>query len=120
MPFFLLIKSFTIPLPRGPGLYNATSAITSLISYGFNFLEKSESLAHDALLCIQTGKVVSDQKRLKMDSDEFYVKTPAEMLEIFSDIPDAVANSYYIANKVDLNLHHQGEFLKYQIRFLYF
>ncbi len=69
-----------------------------------HFLEKAESAAHDALLCIQTGKVVTDQKRLKMESDEFYVKTPGEMLEIFSDIPYAVANSCDIASRIDLNL----------------
>ncbi len=70
-----------------------------------HFLEKSESVAHDALLCIQTGKVVTDQKRLKMESDEFYVKTEDEMFEVFSDIPYAVTNSSDIADRIDLNLH---------------
>ncbi len=69
-----------------------------------HFLEREDSVAHDALLCIQTGKVVSDKERLRMDSDQFYVKTAEEMAETFSDIKEAVTNSGYIADMIDLQL----------------
>ncbi|NOZ84399.1 MAG: DNA polymerase III subunit alpha [Epsilonproteobacteria bacterium] len=70
-----------------------------------HFLEKENSIAHDALLCIQTGRVISDRERLRMDSDQFYVKTAEEMLAAFSDIKEAVTNSEYIADMTDLNLN---------------
>ena len=45
--------------------------------------------AHDVLLCIGTGKTVSDTNRMRFYSDQFYVKSAEEMLELWSDLPEA-------------------------------
>ena len=59
---------------------------------------------HDALLCIQTGKIVEDEKRMRYPSREFYLKSGREMAEIFREVPEAVDNTLEVADRVDLQL----------------
>ena len=54
-----------------------------------HYLNQSDATPHDLLLCIGTGKHVQDAQRMKYSSDEFYVKSPEEMAEVFSDYPEA-------------------------------
>ncbi len=65
-----------------------------------------EADAHDALLCIQTGSVKSDEDRFKFHSQEFYVKSAAQMRELFPQdrYPDACDNTLLIAERVDLKI----------------
>jgi DNA polymerase-3 subunit alpha len=65
-----------------------------------------ESDAHDALLCIQTGSVKSDEDRFKFHSQEFYIKSSAQMRSLFphDQYPDACDNTLLIAERVDLNI----------------
>ncbi|MBV8363702.1 MAG: DNA polymerase III subunit alpha, partial [Candidatus Eremiobacteraeota bacterium] len=67
-----------------------------------HYLERTDAPAHDVLLCIGTGKTISDTNRMKFYSDEFYVKSPEEMREVFSDLPEACDNTLKIAESVDL------------------
>ncbi|MBV8688612.1 MAG: DNA polymerase III subunit alpha, partial [Candidatus Eremiobacteraeota bacterium] len=67
-----------------------------------HYLERSDAPAHDVLLCIGTGKTISDENRMKFYSDEFYVKSPEEMRECFADLPEACDNTLKIAERVDL------------------
>jgi DNA polymerase-3 subunit alpha len=69
-----------------------------------HYLKREEARAHDVLLCIQTGKVLSDENRLKFSTDEFYFKSPEEMEEAFRDIPEAIRNTIEIAQKCNLEL----------------
>jgi len=63
-----------------------------------HYLTREDARAHEALLCLQTGKTLSDSRRMKFETDEFYVKTPGEMARLFSWIPEAVSNSCIIAD----------------------
>jgi len=74
-----------------------------------HYLEAGDIKAHDALVCIQTGKKVSDSKRLKFESAEVYFKSPDAMAKLFSDIPDAVHNTLEIADKCNLILDVSGK-----------
>lgn len=74
-----------------------------------HYLRRDESKAHDALLCIQTGKVVADEKRLRLGTDEFYLKSAEEMSKLFEDCPEAISNSVAVAERLNLEL----EFSKY-------
>lgn len=65
---------------------------------------KEDAEAHDILLCIQTGKELSDTKRMKFDTDQFYMKSRAEMLEAFPDYQDAVDNTVGVAELCDVEL----------------
>lgn len=70
-----------------------------------HYVLAQDALAQDAIVCIQTGKNLSDIKRLRMiDSPTFFLKSSQEMEELFSDIPEAVTNTQEIANKVNINI----------------
>ncbi len=62
-----------------------------------HYIHKKDAAVHDVLLCIQTGKNVSDSKRMKFPTDEFYLKSPEEMSDLFSYIPSAIENTNKIA-----------------------
>ncbi len=69
-----------------------------------HYLNKSDHRAHDALLCIQTGKTVREENRLKFSSDAFYVKSPDEMKKAFSHVPEAISNTIAIAERCNLEI----------------
>ena len=64
----------------------------------FHFLRADDHAAHDALVCIQTGKNLSDPDRMCYPSG-LYMKSPGEMQELFADLPEAIENTLAIAEK---------------------
>lgn len=68
-----------------------------------HYLKKEDARAHDILLCIQTGKTVKDEKRLRMKTDEFYFKSPEEMKQAFRDAPQAIMNTKVIAERCNID-----------------
>jgi len=73
-----------------------------------HYLKKSDAKAHEVLLCIQTGKTLKDPNRMRFSSDEFYLKSPAEMKEIFKDIPEAIKNTIEIAERCNVEFKLGG------------
>jgi DNA polymerase-3 subunit alpha len=69
-----------------------------------HFLNREDAEAHDVLLCIQTGKTVNDENRMRFDSDEIYFKSSEEMAEKFGDVPGALSNTVEIAERCNLEL----------------
>ncbi len=69
-----------------------------------HYLKREDSEAHDAMLCINTGKLVEDQKRLRMQTDQMYFKSVKEMQELFQGIDGAIENTLAIANRCNLEL----------------
>ena len=69
-----------------------------------HYLYKEDASTHDLLLCIGTNSLVTDQKRMKMQGDFFYLKTSDEMAEAYRDIPEALENTHKIAEMCDLKL----------------
>ncbi|MBP7740970.1 DNA polymerase III subunit alpha [Candidatus Woesebacteria bacterium] len=70
-----------------------------------HYVEQEDAVAQDALLCVQTRKLISDTKRMTMmDSPDFYLRSSEEMIELFKDYPDAIENTVKIADKCDLNI----------------
>jgi DNA polymerase III subunit alpha len=67
-----------------------------------HYLNKEDARAHEILLCIQTGKTMSDPNRMHFTADEFYVKTPQEMEAAFHYAPEAVSNTVKIAERCHL------------------
>jgi DNA polymerase-3 subunit alpha len=75
-----------------------------------HYIKKEDATAQDALVCIATGKTVSDVKRLRfIDTPTFYITTPQEMAKLFSDYPEAVDNTVKIAEKCNLDLPNLGK-----------
>ncbi|MBP3463936.1 MAG: DNA polymerase III subunit alpha [Clostridia bacterium] len=64
-----------------------------------HYLKKEDSYFHEVLLCIQTGKRMSDEDRMRFETEEFYIKSPEEMADYFSEFPDAIENTVKIADK---------------------
>jgi DNA polymerase-3 subunit alpha len=69
-----------------------------------HYLAKGDAYAHDVLLCIQMGKLVSDPNRMKFGSDQFYFKSAEEMLQVFRAVPEAVQRTLEIAERCHLTL----------------
>ena len=87
-------------LVRLAGQYNVPLVATNDCHY----LRKREARAHELLLCIQTGKKISDTDRLKLSTDEFYFKSPDEMVSAFSGYPQAISNTLSIAEMCDVTI----------------
>jgi len=69
-----------------------------------HYTHKEDAEAHDALLCVQTGALKSDAKRFKFDGDDFYIKSAAEMRDLFRELPDACDNTLLIAERTDVEI----------------
>ncbi|MFH1017696.1 MAG: DNA polymerase III subunit alpha [Pseudomonadota bacterium] len=69
-----------------------------------HYLNREDAKAHDALLCIGTGRMVQDQERMRFHGDNYYVKSPEEMKEAFAFCPEALSNTLEIARKCDFRL----------------
>ena len=80
-----------------------------------HYMKREDAVAQDVLMCIQTQVSVNEKDRMSFETDEFYVKSEAEMLELFPDIPDAVARTQEIADRCDVNFtfgdYHLPEYI---------
>ncbi len=65
-----------------------------------HYLKKEDSEMQDVLMCIQMKKTLDDPDRMKMETNEFYMKSGDEMAELFPDLPEAISNTRVIANKI--------------------
>src|SRR5947209_10325130 len=69
-----------------------------------HYVHRHDSEAHDVLLCLQTGARFNDPNRWRFSTQENYLKTPAEMIETFQDLPEALATTLEVADQVNLKL----------------
>ncbi|MDD4456109.1 MAG: DNA polymerase III subunit alpha [Syntrophotalea acetylenica] len=81
-----------------------------------HYLTRESAAAHEVLLCVQTGKTMDDPDRFRFANDEFYLKTPEEMTELFQYAPEALANTLEIADRcnleLDFNTYHFPQYEK--------
>ncbi|MFY2765276.1 DNA polymerase III subunit alpha [Arenimonas sp. MALMAid1274] len=75
-----------------------------LASNDVRFLSRDDFDAHEARVCIATGRVLDDPKRPREYSREQYLKSPEEMAELFADLPDALENTVELAKRCNLEL----------------
>ena len=69
-----------------------------------HYLRASDPRAHEAMLCIQTGRTLSDPNHMRFDTDEFYLKTRTEMERLFGDTPQALDATWDIAQRCNLKM----------------
>ena len=67
-----------------------------------HYSRKEDAYNHEVLLCIQTGKKMSDEDRMRFDTDELYIKSPEKMSDYFSNVPEAIENTVKIAEKCNV------------------
>ncbi|MET0716976.1 MAG: DNA polymerase III subunit alpha, partial [Pseudoxanthomonas sp.] len=82
----------------------ATRGIPLVASNDVRFLDREGYDAHEARVCISTGRVLDDPKRPREYSPEQYLKSPDEMAALFADVPDAIDNTYALAQRCNLEL----------------
>jgi DNA polymerase-3 subunit alpha len=81
-----------------------------------HYINQADARAQDVLVCIQTGKVVSDTSRMKFPTDQFYFKSYEEMLETFSETPEALTRTVEIAERINLHLEkNQFVFPRFEV-----
>ncbi|MBN1754595.1 DNA polymerase III subunit alpha [bacterium] len=106
--FYLELQNHGLPEqpPVNEGLLQLSNemGVKVVATNDVHYLSFGDNKFHDVLLCIQTGKTMKDEKRLKFNSDQFYFKSPAEMNELFEGLPQALENTLEIAGKIDLRL----------------
>ncbi|MEN9713453.1 MAG: hypothetical protein RLZZ164_117 [Actinomycetota bacterium] len=73
-----------------------------LATNDLHYAHQADADAHEALLCVQTGSNLNDPNRFKLDAHEFYVKSAAQMRELFSDLPEACDNTLLIAERANV------------------
>lgn len=78
--------------------------IPMVVTNDCHYLKREDAFAHEVLLCMQTGKRMSDEDRMRMESDTFYVRSPEEMAALFPDLPEAIANTERIAERCQVEL----------------
>jgi DNA polymerase-3 subunit alpha len=79
-----------------------------------HYVLREEAVAQDVLLCINTGKFRTDAKRMRMETDEFYLRSPEEMYAAFPGYEEAVRRSQEIADRTNIELSGQRHFPVYQ------
>ncbi len=69
-----------------------------------HYTHQGDAVAHDALLCVQTGSLVSDPDRFRFSGDQHYLKTAREMRGLFGELPEACDNTLWIAERCDVEI----------------
>ena len=82
----------------------ATEAVPVVATNDVRFITADDFEAHEARVCIQEGRVLDDPRRPKLYSEQQYLKSAAEMAELFADLPEALENSVEIAQRCNLTL----------------
>lgn len=110
--FFLELQEHDIPeldrinrqlIELGPR-YNAEFVATNDVHY----IDKEDARLQDILLAIQTGCLLADPNRMRMTDNSYYLRSPEEMAQIFSEVPQALANSLLIAERCNVDLGFKG------------
>jgi DNA polymerase-3 subunit alpha len=73
-----------------------------LATNDLHYTHAADAAAHEALLCVQSGSTLLDPNRFRFDAQEFYLKTPAQMRELFADYPEACDNTLLIAERCEV------------------
>jgi len=74
-----------------------------------HYMTSEDATAQEVLMCIQTGKTLADENRMKLTTNEFYFKSPEEMRALFKDFPDALDNTLKIADECNVELKWKDE-----------
>ncbi len=73
-----------------------------------HYVNPGDARLQDVLLCVQTGALLNDSRRMKMTGDSYYLRTPQEMADLFSEVPEALSNTLLIAERCNVDLSTQG------------
>lgn len=106
--FYIELQDHAIPKERAvaPRLIKMAEETNTkmVVTNDVHYVNREDSVAQDVLLCIQTNAFVDDQDRMRMDSDQMYLKSEDEMTRLFPHIPEVITNTKEIADKCNLEI----------------
>ena len=106
--FFLELQDHGIPEQKyvNPQLIRMSQelGIDLVCTNDVHYTYAQDADAHDILLCIQTGKKVTDENRMRYDGGQYYLKSPEEMAELFPYAPQALENTCKIAERCNVEI----------------
>ena len=116
--FYLELQDHGIPqqttVNRGLLRLHQETGIPLVCTNDAHYLRREDAESHDVLLCIQTGKTVDDENRMRYEPQNFYIRSTEEMEELFAGYPDAVENTQRIADRCQFDFtfgkYHLPEF----------
>lgn len=111
--FFLEIQDHGIPEDKKVvsllARLSAESGIPLVATNDAHYLRQEDARPHEILLCIQTGKTLSDPNRMRFSTPEFYLKSREQMLSAFADFEPALDRTWEIAQRCDVKLEKIAE-----------
>jgi DNA polymerase-3 subunit alpha len=106
--FFLEIQDHSLSEDRiaMPGVYRLSSetGIPLVATNDAHYIGKDDARAQDILTCIQTGKTVQDEKRMRMSTQELFLKSRSQMMQLFGDVEDALDRTWDIAQRCNVKI----------------
>jgi len=106
--YFLELQDHGIPLQRqvNQALYRLSRElqIPLVATNDCHYINAEDWEAHDILLCIQTGKKLSDENRMRYEGGQYYVKSEEEMRQLFPYVPEAIDNTHKIAERCNVEI----------------
>ena len=106
--YFLELQDHGIPLQRqvNQGIMRLSKElnIPLVATNDCHYINADDWEAHDILLCIQTGKKVSDENRMRYEGGQYYVKSEEEMRQLFPYAPEAIENTHKIAERCNVEI----------------
>ena len=110
--FFLELQEHDIPemepVNRALVEMSREASIPLVATNDAHYVRRDQANAHEVLLCIQTGKTMTDPSHLRMNNDSYYLKSPEEMGILFASVPEALQNTVAIAERCNVNLDPTG------------
>ncbi|AQR97923.1 DNA polymerase III subunit alpha [Clostridium saccharoperbutylacetonicum] len=92
------------------------TGIPLIVTNDVHYINKEDSKSHDVLMCIQTAKTIDDPNRRRYPSDQFYLKSPEEMYDMFSYVPEALENTMKIAEQCNYEYKfHESKLPKFPL-----
>src|ERR1700737_3680318 len=118
--FFLEVQDQGLDIERkvNPHLVRLSkeTGIPLVATNDCHYLTHADARAQEVLLCIQTGKTMSDTHRMKFPTDQFFFKTAQEMAQVFGEIPEALERTVAIASRCNVKIDAmQNSFPEFQV-----
>ena len=99
------------PLNRELVRLSRESGIPLVATNDCHYLTRADARAQEVLMCIQTGKTMSDAHRMRFATDQFYFKTAEEMAQVFGELPEALTRTVAIAERCNLRIEPRAQFV---------
>ncbi len=109
--FYLEVQQHNIPeldmVNRGIVELAQKFQVGLIATNDVHYIRREDAELQDILLAVQTGKLLSDKNRMTMADDSYYLRSPEEMQELFSEVPEAITNTLAIAERCEVDLRRK-------------